>query len=96
MEDKQQGEERSKMMEEMENQTRELLDKHDGAWEHRKGEELGTEAILGPRSSPVKRTDSEAPNGASKKRRRILKYSCIGEDWGSQKLTPLQGSNTIP
>ena len=68
MEDKQQGEERSKMMEEMENQTRELLDKHDGVWEHKRGEELGTEAVLGPRSSLGKRTNSEAPYGASKKR----------------------------
>ena len=45
----------------------------------------------------MKRTDSEAPYGASKKRRRILKYLCIGEDWGEPDVNPPSGEqhNTL-
>ena len=39
----------------------------------------------------MKRTGNEAPHGASKKRRRVLKYPCIGEDWGEPEVNSPSG-----
>ena len=89
MEEEQVGEERAKMLEEIENQ----LVHQDEIWEQRRGEELGANAIKGLRSSPLKRVETTAPWGVQNKRRKLLKYPCLGEDLRSQLFPPCQGSS---
>ena len=62
--------------------------------QHRRTE-LGSEAIMGPRSSPQKRLDTMAPQGASKRRRKPLKYPIIGEDWGEQEPPSLADEQSV-
>ena len=73
---------------EEEDRIREQLDRIDEDWEQQRRTDLGTDAILGPKSSPQKRMRS-APQGARKRRRKTPKYPTIGEDWGEQEQTPL-------
>ena len=65
----------------------------DGDWELNKKRELGRNAILGPKTSPLKRA-SEDTEGAGmenkKKRRKKLKHELIGEGWG--ELPKYQGA----
>ena len=64
---------------------RELLELQDRQWEETKKQELGAAAIMGPKSSPMKRNIMEggAPQGARNvKKRRKRRYPGIGEQWG--------------
>ena len=63
-----------KSIREKENNKRELLDQLDNVWEQHRRTELGSGAIMGPRSSPQKRLDTTASQGARKRRRKTLKY----------------------
>ena len=66
---------------------REQLGKQDQSWEQHKAMELGNLAIMGPKSSPVKRTKETKNNqGApvSRKRQRTWKL----EGWGEPTLAP--------
>ena len=67
----------------------------DDIWEQHRRTELGSEAIIGPRSSPQKRLDIMAPQGASKRRRKPLKYPIIGEDWGEQEPPSLADEQSV-
>ena len=72
--------------------TAKLLREHDKTWEESRARELGNRAILGPKTSPVKRTknqEEETSAPKNKKRRRKLKHGVL-EDWGM--LPQLQGA----
>ena len=58
------------------------------AWEQTRREELGQGAIMGPTSSPVKRSQEECgvEGGAqSKRRKRRRKQEVLGADWGERE-----------
>ena len=75
--------------------TNRLLREQDGELERRKAEELGANAILGPKTSPKKRSkeqdqNQEDPAPTIKKRRRRLKHSLIGAGWGELQIPTLE------
>ena len=87
---------------------RKNLKEQDKAWEQRRAEALGAEAICGPRSSPIKRSNEEyreyQSGGApkAKRRKKKRKHELLGKDWGEQDargtemevepITTIQGS----
>ena len=95
IEDEGEQEEAMKNTREEENNKRELLDQLDDVWEQNRRAELGSGAIMGPKSSPQKRVDTTAPQGAKKRRRRTLKYPTIGEDWGEQEPPTLAEEQSV-
>ena len=68
----------------------ELLDQLDDVWEQHRRAELGSGAIMGPKSSPQKRVDTTAPQGAKKRRRKTLKYG--GGLGGAGATNPCRGA----
>ena len=66
-------------------QTTKAMRAQDGDWEQTKKRELGRNAILGPKTSPLKRVNEQnegAIVGNKRKRRRKLKHELIGVGWG--------------
>ena len=68
----------------------EHLKEQEGEWEQSRRRELGKEAVLGPRSSPLKRQKEQTEEHKSNKRRRKLQYKLIEEGWG--ELPSQQGA----
>ena len=90
--DEEEKEEERKRRRELTIETREQLNKQDREWEEQRRKALGAEAIMGPRTSPLKRTPcmEEAPGAqASKRRKKTLERPVIGEQWGEQPLITL-------
>ena len=72
-------------------QTTRAMRAQDGDWEQTKQRELGRNAILGPKTSPLKRVNEQnegAIVGNKRKRRRKLKHELIGEGWGELPKKP--------
>ena len=75
-------------------QTAEQLREQDRAWETTRTRELGRNAILGPMSSPRKRSNEEGGEyKGSKRRRRKFKHKLLDEGWGELPLPEQQGAN---
>ena len=75
-------------------QTAKLLREQDKEWERSRVLELGKDAILGPKSSPIKRSNEEdgEAKGSRRKRRKKLKHKLVEEDWGEPPLPVQQGA----
>ena len=74
-------------------QSARILREQDREWESTRARELGREAILGPKSSPMKRINEEqGARRESKRRRRTLKHKLLEEGWGEPPLPIQQGA----
>ena len=74
-----------------------ILREQDGDWERGKTRELGSEAILGPKTSPMKRAkeqDEQTPENGRKRRRRRLKHGLVEEGWGEPQTPQGAGQPT--
>ena len=82
-------------------ENRELLNRElreqDLSWEKTKVGELGRKAFMGTSTSPRKRGQGAHAEGegapGSKKRRKVLKYQKVGEQWGEAEIH--QGAETL-
>ena len=76
-------------------QTAKQLREQDRAWETTRARELGRNAILGPMSSPRKRSNDEGggEHMGSKRRRKKFKHKLLEEGWGELPLPKHQGAN---
>ena len=71
-----------------------ILEEQDSAWEKEKVKKLGADAIMGPTTSPKKRSQGslEDNQGApSKRRKKRRKHEVLGEGWGEQEQTHSPG-----
>ena len=76
-------------------QTAKQLREQDRDWETTRARELGRNAILGPMSSPRKRSNDEGggEHRGNKRRRKKLKHKLVEEGWGELPLPKHQGAN---